>query len=118
MKAYLSGPMSGLPDLNKPAFYRAAAEMRCRAIDVVNPAEHEADAKGQSWSDYLKKDLVLLAQCDMVAVLPGWTKSRGARLEVYVALKLGMKVIDAATLEDIPLKVVDPVFRSVLGRPL
>lgn len=95
MKVYLSGPMTGLPDYNKPAFFRAAAELRCYGHEVINPAEHESLAKGTAWADYIRKDLVLLAQCDAIALLPGWQNSRGARLEVYIALNLGMTCLDA-----------------------
>lgn len=97
MKLYLSGPMTGLPDYNKPSFYRAAAELRVAGHEVVNPAEHDQLPAGAQWADYIRKDLVLLAYCDGIAVLPGWTHSRGARLEVYIATQLGLPVLDAHT---------------------
>ncbi|WP_371807265.1 DUF4406 domain-containing protein [Pseudomonas sp. KK4] len=31
----------------------------------------------------------------MVAVLPGWENSKGARLEVHIARELGMPVVNA-----------------------
>lgn len=35
---YLSGPMTGLPDLNRPAFDAAARLLRGKGLTVYNPA--------------------------------------------------------------------------------
>ena len=37
---YLSGPMTGLPEFNYPAFHEAARRWRAIGWDVINPAEH------------------------------------------------------------------------------
>ncbi|MBT9158943.1 MAG: hypothetical protein DDT26_00192 [Dehalococcoidia bacterium] len=39
MRIYISGPMTGLHDLNFPAFRDAAAKLRAIGYEVVNPAE-------------------------------------------------------------------------------
>lgn len=104
MKLYLAGGMTGYEDFNKPAFFRGAAELRCRGHEVLNPAEHE-EKPGMDWIDYMRKDLRLLSQCEAVAVLPGWNKSRGARLEVYIAVSLGMPVFDAENMEQYALTI-------------
>lgn len=39
MRWYLSGPMTGLPSLNRPAFHRVAASVRAAGHDALNPAE-------------------------------------------------------------------------------
>jgi len=36
---YISGPMTGLPEHNFPAFNAAAAYYRERGFEVINPAE-------------------------------------------------------------------------------
>lgn len=38
-RVYISGPMSGLPDLNFPAFNAAAQQLRELGLDAVNPAD-------------------------------------------------------------------------------
>ena len=92
MKVYVSGPMTGYPDFNIPAFNAAAAHLRALGYEVLNPVDGGAD-EAKSWSDYLRDDIVLIAQSDAIAVLPGWEMSRGARLEVHIAHQLGMTVL-------------------------
>lgn len=90
---YVSGPMTGIKDNNEPAFNRATAALRRKGYKVVNPAEYDKSGQLLSWADCLRRDLTLMCEkCSSVALLPGWEKSRGATLEVYVAEKLGMRV--------------------------
>lgn len=42
-RIYDSGPMTGLPGLNFPAFDAAAKQLRAAGYDVVNPAELNPD---------------------------------------------------------------------------
>ncbi|TCV51354.1 DUF4406 domain-containing protein [Pseudomonas sp. 460] len=99
---YLSGPMTGLPDLNFPAFHAMAARLRAAGYAVINPAELEHPTK--EWSDCLRRDIVALMECHTVATLPGWEHSKGARLEVLIADRLGMSVVIAHDL--VSLEVV------------
>lgn len=91
MKIYISGPMSGLPDLNFPAFHAAAELLRGAGYDVVNPAELNPDP-GKTWRECMSVDIKALCDCDAVAVLPGWDKSRGAMLELDIARRLEMQI--------------------------
>ena len=93
---YLSGPMTGLPDLNFPAFHEMAARLRAVGHAVVNPAEIDHPAK--DWNECLRRDIVALVACHSVATLPGWEHSKGARLEVLIAERLGMAVVSALDL--------------------
>lgn len=92
---YVCGPMSGIKDFNHPAFHAKAAELRAAGEEVINPAEFDAEiGPDQPWSTYLRRDLVLLAErCDKIVLLDGWERSHGARLEQYVAEKLGMTIV-------------------------
>jgi hypothetical protein len=91
---YVSGPMTGLPDFNFPAFQEAAAALRAKGGVVVNPAELDGrDTGPMTWEDYLRRDIRALMDCTHIALLPGWEGSRGARLEAHIAAALGMEVI-------------------------
>lgn len=92
MRIYVSGPMSGVKDMNFPAFNDAAAKLRALGHEVVNPAELGEHDDWQ-WSDYLKRDIVELLKCEVILMLPNWADSRGASLEKYVAEKLGLRVV-------------------------
>lgn len=100
MKVYLSGPMTGIPEHNFPAFHEAASLWRAAGHTVVSPAEmdktddHEALAK-VPWTTYLRRDLSELLTCEGIVCLPGWQQSRGAVLEVHVARALEMHVLAA-----------------------
>jgi hypothetical protein len=90
-RVYVSGPMTGIADLNRPAFHAAAAHLRKEGFEVHNPADVIID--GADWTLYMRADINLLLQCDKVFVLRGWQKSKGARLEVAIAHQLGMPVL-------------------------
>ena len=91
MKAYISGPMTGLPDLNFPAFHAAAALLRSQGHDVVNPAEI-CDAT-MPWTDCMRADIKALCDCDTIYLLPGWENSKGAHLELHIAHRLDIRVV-------------------------
>src|ERR1019366_749867 len=99
-RVYVSGPMSIIPGGNLEAFHEASDRLREAGYFVVSPAEMNS-VKEQTWEEYLEKDLILLLNCDGIALLPQWEDSRGAKLELAVALKMGKFVLDATTLESL-----------------
>ena len=98
-RIYVAGPMTGLPELNFPAFHAAAASLREAGWEAVNPAENFGGRTDMPRETYLRADIILLAQCEAIAMLPGWQESRGAKLEYLLARELGMAVLDAETLQ-------------------
>lgn len=95
MRVYLSGPMSGHPDFNYPAFHAAARAWRSEGHDVINPAENHGGRTDLPLADYYATDLPQVCRSEAVAVLPGWEFSAGCRLEVTLASHLGLKVLDS-----------------------
>lgn len=93
-RTYISGPMTGILDFNFPEFKAKAAELRALGCDVVNPMEHGED-ECTEWADFLRKDIRLLVDCNAIHMLPGWTNSKGARLEHHIAVQLGFTVTGA-----------------------
>lgn len=92
MRAYIAGPMSGLPNANYPAFNAAAHQLRGRGWKVENPAENP-EPECKSWLGYMRMSLVQISRVDAVVLLPGWEGSRGARIEWQIAEGLGLKVL-------------------------
>lgn len=93
---YLSGPMTGLPDYNYPAFNALAAALRGRGFVVNNPAE--AGSIGRSWEECMRAAIRMLCGSDVVVALPGWENSRGAKIEVGLATDLGLGLVFAEAL--------------------
>ena len=99
-RIYLAGPMTGLPDFNRPAFHAAAKDLRDQGHEVVNPAELcDKHGTSHSWEWYMRQGLKALADCDAIVMLPGWEGSRGARIEHWTAMAVGMLAIPYLSLE-------------------
>lgn len=97
MKLYLSGPITGVPYGNKPAFNDARMDLEDAGYDVLNPHDLGPQAgykDGLTWADYLRKDLVAILThgVDAIATLPNHQHSRGARLECHLATELDIPV--------------------------
>lgn len=95
MKIYIAGPMSGIQDFNYPAFHAEAKRLRDLGHEVENPAENPVPPCG-SWTGYMRMALRQLVDCECVALLPGWTDSKGAVIERNLAQALEMPVMNAA----------------------
>jgi hypothetical protein len=91
-KVYVSGPMTGVPYYNFPAFDEAAARLRGMGYEVVNPAD-KVIVEGWEWTDYLRHDIKEVCDCEAIFMLEGWEKSAGAQLEIEVARGLGLEVL-------------------------
>lgn len=99
-RIYIAGPMTGLPDLNFPAFEAAAAILRAEGWHVENPSDHGV-IFGMKWQDHLRYDIGRLATCAAIYLLPGWSRSKGARLEARIACALGMEFLFAPGAEGV-----------------
>lgn len=91
-KAYIAGPMTGLPNFNRPAFFEAAEKVRSLGYKVWNPADcRDINFRTDlTWPDYIRRAIKALADCDLIVLLPGWSYSKGAILEHHIAKTLGM----------------------------
>ena len=115
MKIYLAGPMRGLPDFNFPAFHAAAKKLREEGHIVFSPAERDETEFGKiSCPSGDEKEFARLAgfesglsvarNCflhdtqwicrfaDIIALLPGWVYSRGAKAEKALGEAIGLEI--------------------------
>lgn len=98
---YLSGPMTGLPGFNYPAFNAAAAELRALGWRVYNPAENRWVAAGVEFplrEGVAEYSSVICLEASGLVLLPGWEASTGATAEFALARAVG---IPARLLEDV-----------------
>lgn len=92
---YISGPISNMPDLNRPAFAKAAESLAASGYRVVNP--FDICPCPASWEEAMRADIKALMDCTHIALLPNHEKSRGARIERDLAKALGMREIFITT---------------------
>ena len=91
MKVYIAGPMTGLPQFNRPAFIQATMNLSFEKHVPLNPA---ILPDGLTEADYMAVGLTMLQRADAIYLLTGWQFSAGARAEHAMALKLGLEVIE------------------------
>lgn len=120
MKVYISGPISGLTqDEYTEAFARAEALAISEGHEPVNPIKVLACESEDCWDRlggadtlptpgggapvkddgttflhhygcYIKYDIIALLECEAIAMLPFWYRSRGANLELAIANMCGI----------------------------
>lgn len=92
---YISGPMTGRPELNYPAFALAAKQLRDVGYIVVSPHEvtpvHTAEP---TWLDFMHADLEAFGRyrCNAIATLDDWHESKGAKAEVGLGMLLHLPI--------------------------
>jgi hypothetical protein len=102
---YLSGAISGEPDLGKPLFDSVANELRAAGHTVCNPHDFDREHGVKSsdavfgGSNNMLRRQVLLRDCaficneaQMVVALSSWKRSRGSRMEIALAKAIGIPV--------------------------
>jgi hypothetical protein len=89
--------MTGLPNLNRPAFEAAAVRLWDAGDMPIIPHELaperlDWESERAYWRRCLDKDLAYLPQCDAIFMLRGWEESAGAKREYARARELGLQV--------------------------
>ena len=123
MRVYCSGPMTGHPDLNRPAFDAAEKRLTAQGHFVINPhriselfgtaeelaesfkifyaiegkdnyvLKEELDRRASIARSVMDADLAAVRSCDAIYLLRGWEKSRGAKKEFAEAIKCRLEVM-------------------------
>ncbi len=85
---YVSGPMSGYPENNFPAFAHTSEILRENGILVLSP--HEVNhGNYTAWQAFLRRDIYEMTRfCDGIILIKGWPQSAGAGMESGIAVRL------------------------------
>lgn len=88
---FVSGPVTGI-DYSRVVenFGNAEKELVERGFMVVNPTR--LCTPDVSWFECMRICIKALLDCDGIYMLKGWKRSKGSRLEHFIALKIGMSV--------------------------
>ncbi|MDT3386449.1 MAG: DUF4406 domain-containing protein [Bacteroidota bacterium] len=93
-RCFISGPMTGKPDLNKQAFFEAEEKLRKAEFSVFNPARLGLEDGGFTDQMILGIDLAALSHCNYIYMLDGWACSKGASAEWSYATYAGIKFVN------------------------
>lgn len=121
-RVYVSGPMTGLPQFNFPAFDDATAYLVAAGCEVFSPADNDrkrlaevgieditsvhgfAEGNVEWYNSAIDIDTESLFRDDFnyivneathIVMLPGWELSTGARYERCLAEALGLEIVGA-----------------------
>lgn len=115
MRIYISGPMTGHPNHNRPAFDAAEKRLTAQGHFVINPhrisalfgtleeisnsfeelydpAYFESAVRPSLAQCVMDTDLAAVRSCDRIYLLKAWESSRGAKKELAEAIKYGLEV--------------------------
>jgi hypothetical protein len=90
-KIYISGKITGIENEAFKLFAEAEKKLQAQGYETVNPMtlKHEHD---KSWHSYMKEDIKALCECDQIFMLKNWQQSKGAIIEHFIAIDLGLEV--------------------------
>ena len=102
LKIYLSAPMRGVPDENRPLFREWATRLRKCGFEVWTPPEiamrmkEYSDGADPTIGEYLARDLrIVCTEADAVLVLRDRPDSKGVYAEKAAARAVGIPVLFA-----------------------
>jgi hypothetical protein len=94
MKIYLSGSIKHDPNyVKKFAKWQEELELKDIWDEVVNPVTITAHQPDFGYHDFMREDIRAMLDCTHIAFIPGWEQSTGARVELTVAVAIGIKIV-------------------------
>lgn len=89
-RVYIMGPMSGLPDYNRDAFYDMAEKLRKLEYWPIHCADMPSGLPDAQYKDENEKRI---CTCQFYVLLDGWEESEGVKRELDFAEQLGLRKI-------------------------
>lgn len=100
---YISGPVTGIPEGNRPLFMLAQRMLLSAGCSVFNPSHIdwpvdplEGDAL---WQYFMAFCVAAIPLCDSMLMLPNWQNSKGAKEEHRIAKMLGLTIYYSPVLD-------------------
>ena len=92
MRIYISGPITGItPAHAQASFLRAVEILQAKGISSINPEESLRNVVLEH-DEYLRINLAMLRLCDGILLLPDYEQSRGALMELGMAMALDKEI--------------------------
>ncbi len=93
---YISGPITGIADLNRPAFAHISNQLHQKGYMPINPLDFFTDEEQKllTWDKAMRSDVKHLLPCGACIMLPDWNNSAGATFEFITAKTLNIPVIN------------------------
>lgn len=96
---YISGPITGQKDYEEK-FNEVENFLKPICKEIINPVriiknyvkEINIHLIKIPWSRLMRVDLIHLCTCNSIIMLPGWSYSKGAKLEYDIAKALDFKI--------------------------
>lgn len=93
--AYISGPITSKPKTHVEDFKKAKEWLLYFDYFPIDPHDICPCSPENHWRNYLAKDLqALINNANYIYLLPGWWHSKGAWLELIVALFCKIKILN------------------------
>lgn len=93
-KIYIAGRVTGVkPEVYEKQFATVKAELEKAGHEVINPLTDIPHEDTTNWGLTIMECLPYVAQCDCIAMLPGWERSDGAQIEYHFALGHHLQVL-------------------------
>lgn len=93
-KIYIAGRVTGVkPEVYEKQFATVKMELEKAGHEVINPLVDIPHEDKDNWGLTVMECLPYVAQCDCIAMLPGWERSHGAQMEYHFAVGNGMQVL-------------------------
>ena len=90
-KIYISIPITGVPkDLVEQQVSEVKTMLDTKECVSLNPLDIP---DGPDWYYFMRESVKLLADADIIYMMPGWRESRGCILERYLAMRLNIPVM-------------------------
>ena len=102
---YISGGITGVKNW-QDIFMAAEQDLMLHLyarLFIFNPVKIAKDLERSfkvnigrmpSYTDYMREDIKILTRCNAICMLPGWKRSKGARLEYRIAKILNMQILE------------------------